>query len=362
MADFKLLARADMTRLLANIGVTDTEQQRFSDQLSLATADERAWMEGVAAESLSRLEANKAAMEKPALRDEGKAPCLQLFLSYTPLAEILARNLPLDEARSLVVLNRFVAARMNPHLAVRLEFPWLPAVRRLLEEMHVAPIGEDQITVLGGLFPGMVCCLTCAHAKARSLMLLRRLGFSHDEAVELLRKWCPNATDALTFKGRGNATLVPEMQRDLKKLVRHMIKIVLEQKEEGKDTLFFMTSWILDLLKQFEFEASKVVCNARVKLDGTNYLRENHVKHGEGALTVHCHMLAASHLGENVFHFRILEAGQHVATATCVVMGHGGGSGTGQHMAHVYLDALGVARAVVGRTMAAASTVSKEDF
>ena len=58
--------------------------------------------------------------------------------------------------------------------------------------------------------------------------------------------------------------------------------------------------------------------------------------------------------GEAVLHLRLFEKGELVRTMTACVLGHGGGSGAGQHQASVQCDALGFARAVVDQpTMAA---------
>ena len=61
-------------------------------------------------------------------------------------------------------------------------------------------------------------------------------------------------------------------------------------------------------------------------------------------------------------HVRLLEAGKVVRTFTACGLGHGGGSGAGQHAATVDKDALGFARAVVGHTTMPDIDINVEDF
>ena len=59
---------------------------------------------------------------------------------------------------------------------------------------------------------------------------------------------------------------------------------------------------------------------------------------------------------------RLCKDGQPTRTLTVCAMGHGAGSGAGQHMASVALDALGFARAVVGQTTMPAIDVDIKKF
>ena len=61
-------------------------------------------------------------------------------------------------------------------------------------------------------------------------------------------------------------------------------------------------------------------------------------------------------------HVRLLKAGQRVNTLIACGIGHGGGSGGGQHTASVEQDALGFARAVVDQPTMPAIDINIEEF
>lgn len=61
-------------------------------------------------------------------------------------------------------------------------------------------------------------------------------------------------------------------------------------------------------------------------------------------------------------HVRLLKAGQPLKTLTACGMGHGGGSGAGQHAASVKQEALGFARAVVDQPTMPAIDINIEAF
>ena len=58
-------------------------------------------------------------------------------------------------------------------------------------------------------------------------------------------------------------------------------------------------------------------------------------------------MLPGTDRGDNVRHVHLLNKGTRVRTLTVCVLGHGSGSGAGQHGATMPPDALGFARAFV---------------
>ena len=244
---------------------------------------------------------------------------------------------------------------------LRMRAPDLWNIRQTLleQKVYVVPVGSDQFTCAGGLFPHMVCCLTAAHCREWSISMLRRLGFSYAETLVLLARWCSRADNILTFKAKRPP--VADLRRDARAFVKRMIKTIMA---EEVTVVFVMTSWLLDLLAQWRFNVVRMNHSAWQPEDGKNALADAGVACSvvPAGKVSHSRMLSASYLGEHVFELELQSNKVRTHSARCVVMGHGGGSGAGQHAATVHYDALGLARAAVGETMMPKIVIHREDY
>ena len=269
-------------------------------------------------------------------------------------------------------------------------------VREALTKAVVVPIGIDPCTKYGGAFGFEAQSVqTAAHSAEASIRVVKyATGLPEHEVEALLKAWARNALDVLRSKTSARPPL-GQLRSEATEMVKELIQRV--EREEDKTVVALLYGWVPELLLQWHFNTAKITYTAKVKVDGSNTLADNGVLHSEPDeySNVYSRMMPAScahprlkqlglghgprptheplsqrgvcaarlpDTGAAVVHVRLLKAGQVVRTFTACSLGHGGGSGAGQHAASVERDALGFARAVVGQTTMPTIDVNIEAF
>ena len=289
------------------------------------------------------------------------SPLAQALRESTALSDTLRNYVDTTTLHALACASISINTDLRVFLRERLLGPVLAA--KVLDELLkpgklIKPIGQDPNTSVGGLHPGKVCVMTCAHGKVRSINLVElAAGCGRQRAIDFLREWRYEGDDVLGSKAAGKS--FPLMQHDSGQLLKCVIDQAMSRSEAEPPMTLIFHGWAADLLHQLRLRFWLMANSATLRSTdesgqiGTCHLDDNDVKHTEGepGTKVCSNMLTATYEGENVGRWLLRqggEGGEIVRKVHYCILGHGGGSGAGQHESNCAHDALGFARAVVG--------------
>ena len=301
---------------------------------------------------------NRLAANVPQLpREEVTSLSLPLLVQLQPVLATLCSFLGSSSLRALACASIGINADLRVFLYDLRRGP-LPC--EVLDELLkpgtlIKPIGQDPETSVGGLHPGKVCVMTCAQAKVRSINLVElAAGCGRQPAIDFLGLWRHEGDDVLGSKAAGKS--FPLMQHDSGQLLKCVIDQAMSRSEAEPPMTLIFHGWAADLLHQLQLRFWLMAHTAALRKKGqigTCVFDDYDVKHTEGepGTAVRANMLTATYEGENVGRWLLRqggEGGEIVRKVHYCILGHGGGSGAGQHESNCAHDALGFARAVVG--------------
>ena len=292
-------------------------------------------------------------------REEVTSLSLPLLMQLQPVRASLCSFLGIRSLRALACASIGVNADLRVFLYDLRRGP-LPC--EVLDELNkpgklIKPVGQDPETSVGGLHPGPVCVMTCAQGKVRSIdMVGLAAGCGRQGAIDFLKVWRHKGDDVLGSKAAGSS--VPLMQRDSGQLVNRLIKLAMSRSEAEPPMTLIFHGWAADQLHQLRLRFWLMANTAKLRSTsqagpiGTCVFDDYDVKHTEGepGKDVRSNMMTATYVGENTGRWLLRqggEGGEIVRVVHYCILGHGGGSGAGQHEANCASDALGFARAVV---------------
>ena len=298
------------------------------------------------------------------LRRESKAlavsPLATALRESTALSDTLRNYIDTTSLHALACASISINTDLRVFLRERRLGPVLAA--KVLDELLkpgklIVPVGQDPETSVGGLFAGPVCVMTCGHAKERSInMVGLASGCGRQGAIDFLEVWRHEGDNVLGSKAAGSSFSL--MQRDSGQLVNRLIKLAMNRSETEPPMTLICHGWAADLLHQLRLRFWLMANSARLRSTnqagpiGTCVFDDYDVKHTEGepGKQTRSNMMTATYEGENTGRWLLRqggEGGEIVRVVHYCILGHGGGSGAGQHEANCANDALGFARAVV---------------
>jgi len=286
-------------------------------------------------------------------REEVTSLSLPLLMQLQPVRASLCSFLGSRSLRALACASISINTdlRVNTYDLRRGPLPCEVLDELLKPGKLIVPVGQDPETSVGGLFAGPVCVMTCGHAKERSInMVGLASGCGRQGAIDFLEVWRHEGDNVLGSKAAGSSFSL--MQRDSGQLVNRLIKLAMNRSETEPPMTLICHGWAADLLHQLRLRFWLMANSARLRSTNTCVFDDYDVKHTEGepGKAVRSNMMTATYVGENTGRWLLRqggEGGEIVRVVHYCILGHGGGSGAGQHEANCASDALGFARAVV---------------